>query len=41
MVLRRIASVSAFFYGGVNDKQVKEVLSGLFDDDIGAYTEAS
>lgn len=39
--LRRIEGVYTFFYRDVDDKQVKEVLSDPFDDDIGARAEAS
>lgn len=38
--LRRIAGVYTLFYGGLDDKQVQEILAGLFEDSTGAYNEA-
>lgn len=39
--LRRIAGVYTLFYGGLDDKQVQEILAGLFEDSTGAYKEAT
>lgn len=35
--LRRIAGVYTFFYDGLDDKQVREILAGHFEDKTGSY----